>query len=105
LRMSEVYDAIDWRIVAMIVGMISLGTAMENTGAAQWLVDRAVSEIGTANPILVLGVFYLIATVLTEFISNNAVAVLLTPIAYQTSVALELNPVPFFVAIMFAASA
>lgn len=105
LRMSEIYDAVDWRIVAMIVGMISLGTAMENTGAAQWIVDRFVSDLGSASPILVLGVFYLTATLLTEFISNNAVAVLLTPIAYQATAALDLNPVPFFVALMFAASA
>jgi di/tricarboxylate transporter len=105
LRMSEVYDAIDWRIVAMIVGMISLGTAMENIGADRWLVDHVVSIVGTANPVLVLGAFYLIGTLLTEMISNNAVAILLTPIAYHTAEKLDYNPVPFLVAVMFAASA
>ncbi|HEY8900198.1 MAG TPA: SLC13 family permease [Chthoniobacterales bacterium] len=105
LRMSEVYDAIDWRIVAMIVGMISLGTAMTNVGADKWLVDEVISIVGTANPILVLGAFYLIGTLLTEMISNNAVAILLTPIAYQTAVKLHYDPVPFLIAIMFAASA
>jgi di/tricarboxylate transporter len=105
LRMSEVYDAIDWRIVAMIVGMISLGIAMKNVGADKWLVDEVISVVGTANPILVLGAFYLIGTLLTEMISNNAVAILLTPIAYQTAIKLDYHPIPFLIAIMFAASA
>jgi di/tricarboxylate transporter len=105
LRMSEVYDAVDWRIVAMIVGMISLGTAMTNVGADRWLVDGIVSIVGTSNPILVLGAFYLVGTLLTEMISNNAVAILLTPIAYQTAIRLDYHPVPFLIAIMFAASA
>lgn len=105
LRMSEVYDAIDWRIVTMIVGMIALGTAMQNVGADKWLVDEMISVVGTASPILVLGCFYLVAMLLTEFISNNAVAILLTPIAYQTAMKLGYHPVPFLIAIMFAASA
>jgi len=105
LRMSELYDAIDWRIVSMIVGMIALGTAMENTGAAAWLVDRMVGIVGHANPILVLGAFYLVGTTLTEMVSNNAVAILLTPIAVQTAEKLDLHPMPFLIAVMFAASA
>jgi di/tricarboxylate transporter len=105
LRMSEVYDAIDWRIVTMIVGMIGLGSAMQNVGADKWLVDEVISTVGASSPILVLGCFYLIGTLLTEFISNNAVAILLTPIAYQTAMKLGYHPVPFLIAIMFAASA
>jgi di/tricarboxylate transporter len=105
LRMSEIYDAIDWRIVAMIVGMISLGSAMKNVGADQWLVNEVVSFAGKSSPVLVLGAFYLVGTLLTELISNNAVAILLTPIAYQTAIKLHYHPVPFLIAIMFAASA
>jgi len=105
LRMSEIYDAIDWRIVAMIVGMISLGSAMKNVGADQWLVNEVVSLVGKSNPVLVLGAFYLVGTLLTELISNNAVAILLTPIAYQTAIKLHYHPIPFLIAIMFAASA
>jgi di/tricarboxylate transporter len=85
--------------------MIALGTAMQNVGADKWLVDEMISVVGTASPILVLGCFYLVAMLLTEFISNNAVAILLTPIAYQTAMKLGYHPVPFLIAIMFAASA
>jgi di/tricarboxylate transporter len=85
--------------------MISLGDAMQNVGADKWLVDEVIAVVGTANPVLVLGAFYLIGTLLTEMISNNAVAILLTPIAYQTAEKLGYNPVPFLIAIMFAASA
>ncbi len=105
LRMSEVYDAIDWRIVSMIVGMIALGTAMEETGAAAFLVEKMVALVHDARPIVILGAFYLISTIFTELISNNAVAILMTPIAYQTATALDLRPLPFLIAIMFAASA
>lgn len=105
LSMSEIYDAIDWRIVAMIVGMLALGTAMANVGADRWLVDQVIGVVGNAHPILVLGAFYLIATLLTEMISNNAVAVLMTPLAMHTAEKLDYQPVPFLIAIMFAASA
>lgn len=105
LRMSEVYDAIDWRIVSMIVGMIALGTAMATTGAAAYVVEHIVSLLGNANPILILGTFYLLGTTLTEMVSNNAVAILLTPIAVKTAEVLDLHPLPFLIAVMFAASA
>lgn len=105
LRMSDVYDAIDWRIVSMIIGMIALGTAMENTGAASLLVERSLGLFEGAHPIVVLGTVYFIAMLLTELISNNAVAILLTPIAVQTAQSLGLEPLPFLIAIMFAASA
>lgn len=105
LRMSEVYDAIDWRIVIMIIGMISLGSAMTNVGADRWLVDHIIAIVGTSSPLLVLGAFYLVGTLLTEMISNNAVAILLTPIAFQTAEKLGYNPIPFLIAVMFAASA
>lgn len=105
LRMSEVYDAIDWRIVSMIVGMIALGTAMENTGAASWLVEHSLGLFQGAHPVFVLAVVYFIAMLLTELISNNAVAILLTPIAVQTAQSLDLQPMPFLIAVMFAASA
>ncbi|MFV0337294.1 MAG: SLC13 family permease [Chthoniobacterales bacterium] len=105
LRMSEVYDSIDWRIVAMIVGMLSLGAAIENTGAASWLVSQAIGIFSDMHPIFILAAVYFLAMLLTELISNNAVAILLTPIAFQTAHTLGLNPMPFLIAIMFAASA
>lgn len=105
LQMREVYDAVDWRIVSMIVGMIALGTAMEKTGASGAIAQSIVHAFGNTHPVLVLGGFYLVATLLTELISNNAVAILMTPIAMQTAQTLHLNPVSFLVAIMFAASA
>lgn len=105
ILVAEMYEAIDWRIVTMIIGMIALGTAVEGTGTARWLAGGAVSLAGDVHPILILAVVYLITTTLTEMISNNAVAILMTPIAMKTAIAYDLNPLPFFIAIMFAASA
>ncbi len=105
LRVSEVYESIDWRIVSMIIGMIALGAAMEKTGTAAWLAEQVIQVVQGGNPILVLAAFYLLTSMLTEIISNNAVAVIFTPIAYQTAIGLGYDPAPFFVAVMFGASA
>jgi len=105
LQLKEMYEAIDWRIVSMIVGMLALGTAMETTGGAQWAADGIVGLLGDASPILLLAAFYGVATLLTEMISNNAVAILMGPLAAKTALSLGLDPKPFLVAIMFAASA
>jgi len=105
LRVSEIYESIDWRIVMMIIGMLGLGAAMEKTGAAAYLANLVIDTVRGGNPIFVLAAFYLLTTVLTEVISNNAVAVIFTPIAYQTAIGLGLDPVPFLVAVMFGASA
>lgn len=105
IQVGEMYEAIDWRIVTMIIGMIALGTAVDRTGAAAWLAGAAVGVIGDVHPLIILAVIYLITTTLTEMISNSAVAILMTPIAMETATAYQLDPLPFFVAIMFAASA
>jgi len=105
LRVSEVYESIDWRIVSMIIGMIALGAAMEKTGAAAWIAGQVVTLVQGNNPVLVVAAFYLMTTCFTEIISNNAVAVIFTPIAYQTAIGLDLSPIPFLVAVMFGASA
>lgn len=105
LQVGEIYEAIDWRIVTMIIGMIALGTAVDQTGAAAWIAGNAVGVVGDVHPLIILGIIYLITTTLTEMISNSATAILMTPIAMETATAYGLDPLPFFIAIMFAASA
>lgn len=105
IQVSEMYEAIDWRTVTMIIGMIALGTAVDRTGTGKWLAQSALGVLGDVHPLVILGIIYLITTTLTEMISNNAVAILMTPIAMETATAYGLSPLPFFIAIMFAASA
>ncbi|KJS23983.1 MAG: dATP pyrophosphohydrolase [Hyphomonadaceae bacterium BRH_c29] len=105
LNHQEAYQSIRWDILMLIFGMLALGTAMEKTGAASLLVGQLSNLTQGLDPRATLAVVYLSAMVLTEIMSNNATAILLTPIAIGIAHSLEVDPRPFVVAIMFAASA
>ena len=105
LDVDDAYKAIHWPILMLIFGMLAIGIAMEKTGAAHLLVETLVGTVGGLGPIAVLSIVYLITSVLTEFISNNAAAILLTPIAIGLADQLGVDSRPYVVAVMFAASA
>jgi di/tricarboxylate transporter len=105
LTAEQAYQAIDWRILMLIFGMLGVSTAMENTGLAQLIVDTAAALVADWGPWAVLAVVYFLASALTEIMSNNAVAVLLTPIVIGLAGNMGVDPRPFIVAVMFAASA
>ena len=105
LRPAEAYEAIDWRIIFLIIGMLALGTAMETTGAAATLAGSILAVLSPFGPFWILCGIYLLTTILTELISNNAVAVILVPIAINIGHGLDVSPLPFVIAVMFAASA
>ncbi len=102
---QEAYRAIRWDILMLIFGMLALGTAMEKTGAVSLLVGHLAGLTGGMGPLAVLAVLYLVTSFLTEIMSNNAAAILLTPIAIGLGSQLGIDPRPFVVAVMFAASA
>lgn len=99
----EAYEAIEWKVVFMIFGMLGLGMAMQTTGLAQSIAMSVTSLID--SPIILLAAIYLLAAVMTEVVSNNAVAALLTPIAFTIAIEANLSAVPFIVAVMFGSSA
>lgn len=101
---EDVYSAIDWRVIVLIAGVLPLGIALQESGAAQFLARNTLGRVGEFGPLAVLAVMYLLALVLSELMSNAAAAVLLVPIAFSTAQALGLNPTPFLVAVTFAAS-
>ena len=102
---QEAYKSIQWEILMLIFGMLALGKALETTGAAALLVDTLAGQIGHLPPLVTLAVVYLITSALTEFVSNNATAILMTPIALGLAASLGVDARPFVVAVMFAASA
>ncbi|WP_371317330.1 SLC13 family permease [Alcaligenes faecalis] len=104
LKADDVYDAIDWRIIILMAGLLPLGLAMSETGAAQFLVENTVGLVKSFGPLTVLAVVYLMALILTEFMSNAAAAVLLTPIGMSTAKMMGVDPTPFLIAVTFAAS-
>ena len=105
LDIEEARGAIQWRILFMILGMLALGTAMQTTGAAHLIATGVISTVGRFGPAVALSVTYLVATFMTELISNNAVAVLLTPIAFEIAASMGVDARPFAVAVMFGCAA
>jgi di/tricarboxylate transporter len=102
---EEAYETVEWNLLFIIFGMLALGHAMETTGAAHLLATGVTDAFGRFGPTATLSVTYLVAMVLTEFIGNNAVAVLLTPITFEIAAGLGLDARPFAVAVMFGSSA
>jgi len=104
LDAEDVYDAIDWRIIILIAGLLPLGVAMSESGAAAFIVENTVGRASPYGPVVVLAVLYLLANLLSEFMSNAAAAVLLTPIGMSTARMMDVDPTPFLIAVTFAAS-
>jgi len=105
LSADDAYDAVDWKVIFLIFGMLALGVALEKTKGAEELAHTLIVGLGGFGPMVVLGAILLVTSFITNFLSNNAVAVLLTPIAVQAAAALEVSPRPFIVAVAFGASA
>ncbi|QBK29421.1 SLC13 family permease [Roseitalea porphyridii] len=102
---DEAVQAVDWRVLGLIAGMLAIGTAMQKTALADIVVGAIEPWLMGLAPIVALACVYLLTTVLTELVTNNAVAVIVTPVAIGLATALGLDPRPFVVAVMIAASA
>lgn len=105
MSLESAYRALDWKIIMLIAGCLSLGTAMEKTGLARALAHGIVSQLGPYGPVVLISGVYLATTCLTELISNSATAALMTPIALSSAAALGADPRGFLVAVTFACSA
>ena len=102
---DEAFAQVDGRLLALIFSMLAIGAALEHSGAVRLIVD-AVSPLLMGLPgFFVIWAIYLLTSVLTELVSNNAVAVVVTPIAIGLGSAMGVDPRPLVVAVMVAASA
>ncbi|HEX6730250.1 MAG TPA: SLC13 family permease [Pyrinomonadaceae bacterium] len=104
LRISEVYELIDWRLIVLIACMMSFGVAMEKTRADQYVADLIVRGTAGYGSTAVLAGFFLVTVALTQPMSNQAAALVMLPISVKTALALGLNPRSFAVTITYAAS-
>lgn len=104
LTLDEAYEAVEWKVIFLLAGVLTLGIALERTGVAHLLAGNLVSVIGDLGPVAVLSAVYLITTLLSEAMSNNASAALIAPIAISAAEAIGVSPRPFLFAVAFAAS-
>jgi len=102
---DEAFGFIEGRLLAMIFAMLAVGTGLDHSGAVQLIVDAIAPQMLGLPPWAMVLAVYALASVLTELVSNNAVAVILTPIAIGLGLTMEVDPRPLIVAVMFGASA
>lgn len=104
LNMGQAARAIDRRIVLLIAASIAMAASLEKTGGAAFLAGGIVDQLAGFGPTVTLSALFLIIAVLTNLLSNNATALLFTPIAIGIANTLEMSPIPFIHAVIFAAN-
>ena len=105
LKMEEAYRAIEWRAVFLIAGMLPLGAAMQNTGAAAYLAGGVVDLFGTLGPWGIVAGLYLLTSISTLAIPPPALVVIMSPIALEAAVNFDISPHSLMMAIAMAAAA
>lgn len=102
---DEAFSFIEGRLLALIFAMLAVGAALEASGAVRLIVEALSPVLSNLPPAMIIWTIYLITSILTELISNNAVAVVVTPIAIGLADAMGVDARPLVVAVMVAASA
>lgn len=101
---ADAYKSMNWESIVLIAAMMPMSLALEKTGADKVFSSALISIFGSMGPHTLLAAIYLATSVMTLFISNTATAVLMAPIALQSSLAYGVSPLPFLFAVSFGAS-
>ncbi len=104
LDLATVYKKINWQIFFLLAGMIPIGVAMNNTGADMWISEQLLSFLSGRPNWVITGTLFLVTMLMSGVVSNNATAIIMTPIAISVAQGLELDFKPFLLAVMFAAN-
>ena len=102
---EEAFSFVEGRLLALIFAMLAVGAALEHTGAIELLVGSLAPWLENVPPVVLIWTIYFITTLLTELVSNNAIAVIMAPIAIALGQTMGVDPRPLVVAVMIAASA
>ena len=105
VRLPQVYRGIDWNTVILIGAMIAPARAMTKSGAAQMIGDHVVSALGDAGPTVVLAGLFLLATAISQFISNTSTALVMMPVALATASDMGVSALPMVMSVAMGASA
>jgi di/tricarboxylate transporter len=104
INLGKVYSQVNWQIIFLLAGMIPLGIAMSNSGADEWISHNLLKIFSEQSNTVVIGLLFLVTMIMSGFISNNATAIIITPIAITIAASLKQDPKPFILAILFAAN-
>lgn len=104
LTMDDAYNAIDWKSVVLIAGMLPMSTALEQVGLVNDVAQGLTDTLGDLGPLVIMGGLFLLTSAFTQVISNTATAVLIAPIALATARGLDVHPQAFLMAVAIAAS-
>ena len=101
---TKIYEAVQWKILVLIAGTLALGKAMESSGTADWLALLVVDLKPFLGAHGLVVVTLIVAALLTEMVSNAAVAAVLVPVALKIATEVQASPYPFVMAVAFGAS-
>ena len=104
LDLNDVYHRVNWQVIFLLAGMIPLGIAMNNTGADKWISDHLLAILSGQSNLIVIGLIFLITMLMSSVVSNNATAIIMTPIAIAVAVGLDLSMKPFILSVLFGAN-
>ena len=100
----DLYEGMDWKIIVLLGAILPLGTAIENSGLGQHVVDAGMALVGGHGPLAALLMTYLLTALLTELMGHNPSVVLMVGIAVAIAHTMHADPRPFVVAVAFAAA-
>ena len=105
VKLDAIYRIIDWKIIVLVAGTLSLATALAKTGATAMMANGMVAVLGALGPVGVLATLFLVTALVGLFISNSATAVLMAPVAIDAAGALNASPQAFAMTVAIACSA
>ncbi len=104
MKPKEAYDAIEWKVIFMMAGVLSMGMALEKTGGSELVSQYIFKTMGDLDPRITLSLIFLTTTLSTNILSSKATAALMTPIVISLSAAMHVSHKPLIIAVMFACS-
>ena len=104
ISLENIYHRVNWQIIFLLAGMIPLGIAMSNSGADTWISKELMELVHGQSPMIIIGLLFGVTMLLSGFISNNATAIIMTPIAIAIAAGLNLDVKPFILAVLFGAN-
>lgn len=104
LKPEEAYKSVEWKVIFMMAGVLSMGAALEKTGGAEMIASFIQTSLGQYNAYVTLSAIFLVSFLSTNFISSKATAALMAPVVINLSSAMGVDYKPFLVAVMFGCS-